>query len=113
MQIHHALQRISGHFALVKRVKEKEDCHFTTKDPDSIELSLASWLREAISLKAMGEVENRYTDAILRTRISSTNTQEQVSYQWRMLVGTLMGPSFSCALGLNPILMAHTLCLAL
>merc|ERR1712217_949571 len=71
-----------------------------------IVLSRRLCAREGISQKVTGQEESRSTEKSSPTRISSSNTQDQVSYQWQTLAQARTAPSSFCAPSRHPTSMA-------
>ena len=65
------LQRISEHFALVRRVLENKESLFTSKDHFSIELFQDLWPREETSLTDLESEENLSTEKNSQMRTST------------------------------------------
>jgi len=71
-------------FARERRVKAILVNHSTIKTVSSIELSLSSWLKVEISLKAMEQVANQFMVKHLKMRTLFTSMLAVAIYQWRI-----------------------------
>ena len=83
--------RTLEHCALGKKEEWEMEKNFIIKVVFFIELFPVLWLREVISLLAMEQGVNQYTEEPSETKISLLNIWIEVIYQWQMLDQTLMG----------------------
>ena len=87
----------------------KKESHFISKEVDSIELSLDSWLKVEISPPETELEENQSTEENLKMRTSQTSILVEEFSQWPTLDQEPTDPNSSYALVLPLILMELTL----
>ena len=89
------LLRISEPCVLVKKEWASRARNYITRGPVSIELSLSSWHREAISPTETAWVESLFTGKNSLTKISTSNTQQGGFCRWPTQARTRMDLSSS------------------
>ena len=104
----YALERLVTANLEIEGLQTKSSISLTLS---SIELSLASWLKEVISLLEMVLEVKVSTEKNSKTKTLSSDTLRRTCYLWLMLEETLMDLSFSLLSFRLLILMESMLCL--
>merc|ERR1712228_457946 len=105
-------QRISELSAPGRKDRVSRESHCTSRDANSTESFLTSWLRAVTSLQETARVAKASTGKSLKMKTSSSSIPEGASSPWPMPVQAPMAPSSSSALSTLRILTALTLSLA-
>merc|ERR1711904_517935 len=90
--------KISEHYAQEKKVWDKAESLFTSKDLNSTESLLDLWPKEVILQLEMEQVESQFMELNSKMKISQENIQEEDVYQWQMPDQTPMDLNFSYVL---------------